>query len=227
MQEYPSHETKGEKQQLSLMDLFAVMTLLALVVAPLAPLLRSMGTEQLVRALSMMGLQGTATLAAVYWQALRRKKMVSGAGRRVGVGFVTNVKWKYWPQVKCGLFFLCLIFLQILISIPFSNVKGNLLPVVFSVLIYSGQLGIATAWTVSSWLWKVYPGGVEFYEHGVVRRGTLLVPWDTVELRHSKIYPGRVVAVLPLPIQDTVVIQVDKRIKEFLTSSGLLGECEN
>ena len=60
-------------RQLSMLDLFVATTILALILAPLAPLLRGFGSEQLFKIGVMFGFQFVAVVATVFLQSHRRR----------------------------------------------------------------------------------------------------------------------------------------------------------
>lgn len=84
-------------QQFSLSDLFAIVTLAALVFAMAAPFLREMQSDHVARLIAVTGVQTAPVAGAIAVAATRRRKLLQMSGRRIGTAYCGEGRWRHWP----------------------------------------------------------------------------------------------------------------------------------
>lgn len=184
-------EKDRQGQQFTLIDVFALMTFVAIVVAGFAPVVRSLSTDdQIGFWLILLGEIALISGAVVY--SLNRRRTLTGiSGRRLGVAFYGSASWRYWPVIRSALTMLLLAAFQIGIAFLFSNQRIH-----FLIFMQFGQLAFFVGNHVVNFLWRAYPATIEFFENGVATGTNLLHDWGRVNVRKSDLHPGRIVVVV-------------------------------
>ncbi|MEM7479136.1 MAG: hypothetical protein AAF483_29480 [Planctomycetota bacterium] len=216
-------DSSPEVRQFSMMDLFAITTILALILAPFATLIRSMDSDGLERVILMLAVHLLIAVGFGVYQFRNRMNAVGDSGDRVGVGYISEVQSPYWPQLKCGVMFLGLAFFQVGLCMSFASQDSLFDDLFLSSIVFAIQLGWATSWSFCQWFWRVYPGGVEFCEHGLILQLARFERFEEIDFRHSTLYPGRIVAVVPQGnLKNTIVIQVNASLMQYMVRRGFL-----
>ena len=174
-------------QQFTLFDIFAAMTLAAILLAMFVPWIRWMKPDQRMRLLIPMGLQFFMLVGAAALAIHRRRTLVEKGGRRFGIAFFGTAKWSGWLPIKSILLMVLLAVLQIFIAIGMSFTPEHSMVT----LINSAQLAFVLAHFGVNFLWRVYPTTLEFFESGVASSGQLF-PWSDVEVRDSQFFADRI-----------------------------------
>ena len=178
--------TKGVRTgQLRLIDVLGAVTLVAILLATLTPLLRLVDRENLTLVLTpSAGLQVLVHFAGVMlalaYAIYRRMRLEKQAGRRFGVAFCAPAKWEHGPRMRCILTMIgltCLPFIFILTE--FRSQDSLKLA-----LLHSAVLALLWSEVVVNFLWRAYPGTVEFFKSGIAVRQEFH-PWTDIELRKS------------------------------------------
>jgi len=229
-------------QQFRLLDLFALMTLAAVVSAMAAPFLLGLDSEYRLRLLAVIGFQFLIVLWSIFHYARKRKRLLDEAGSKIGFGFCGQLRWRHWPIARSvlGIFFTLLWQLGIAVKISSDlwfhgelngpvGVSIDMLPVshrvmhylyYFSFLDYLLYLGVS--WGVghsfSICRWRAYPGAIEFFSNGIVQRGTLFIPWERVEVRPSSLFADKIAVVVRggqnSIVGTTIMAQVTSPLRE-------------
>jgi len=187
--------TKSEPAgQFRLIDVFGVVTFVAVLLATLTPLLRLIDRENLTlvvtpaSALQVL-IHFAVVMLALAYAIYQRKRLEKKAGRRFGVAFCGPTKWEYWPRMKSILTLIGLICLQLVFVVTQFWSQDILM-----LALLSGQLGLIYGGVVVNFLWRAYPGTVEFFESGIAVRQAFhpwtielqaFHPWTDIELRTS------------------------------------------
>lgn len=158
-----------KRQQYTLVDIFAVMTVAASVLAIVAPLLRSMEVERISRLVLPLGIQLVVIAASVAYAITLRYHLLEQTGTRLGVAYFGTSTWRHWPVVRCVLTLVALSAIQIVLGIGVSSRNTG-----SAYVLQTLQLAFLYGQVVTNFLWRVYPGTVEFFERGVVTRGKTL-----------------------------------------------------
>lgn len=187
-------QTEGEQQtqQFSIIDLFALITFAAILLAVFAPVVRLMDPDKRAQALVPLSVQLFALVGACAYRVARRHELIRLAGKRLGVAFYGSGSWKHGPYVKSIVILLMLAAFQIIVAI--SITVGEVQPT--TMVLNTLQLTYALSMFAVNFLWRVYPSTLEFFENGVVLHGSVLTTWKHVELRDSQFFDDRVVLVL-------------------------------
>ena len=189
----PSSEA-GDPRQFGLIDLFAIVTLAALLSAMATPYLRTMPAENLGRLLVVSSIQLIITAGTIAFAANRRKQLLDKSGQRIGVAYCTELRWRHWPIVKSSILMLFFACAQLCFALTFATESIGKAVSVY--VVYQLQLGGFTGFALARCMWRVYPGSIEFFDNGVALRGTVFFPWSRVDVRPSQLFTGRIVVVL-------------------------------
>ena len=174
-------ETTG---QFRLIDVFGVVTFVAVLLATLTPLLRLIDRDNLTlvvtpaSALQVL-IHFAVVMLALAYAIYQRKRLEKKAGRRFGVAFCGPTKSEYGPRMKSILTLIGLICLQLVFVVTQFWSQDILM-----LALLSGQLGLIYGGVVVNFLWRAYPGTVEFFESGIAVRQAFH-PWTDIELRTS------------------------------------------
>ena len=185
--------TKSEPAgQFRLIDVFGVVTFVAVLLATLTPLLRLIDRENLTLVVTPASALQVLIHFAVVMLALayaidQRKRLEKKAGRRFGVAFCGPMKWEYWIRrnsilTLIGLICLQLVFVALILDRPVVTQFWS--HDILILALNSGQLGLIYGGVVVNFLWSAYPGTVEFFESGIAVRQAFH-PWTDIELRTS------------------------------------------
>jgi len=200
-----------KRQQFTLVDIFAVMTVAASVLAIVAPLLRSMDSERMTRLVLPLGMQLVVIAGSVGYAMMLRYRLMEQTGNRLGIAYFGTSTWRQWPVVRCILTLVALSAVQILLGIGVASRNSGGV-----ILLQTIQLAFLYGQVVTNFLWRVYPGTVEFFEQGVVTSGRTLTGWSAVEVRESGLFPDRLTIVLK-PIGGiggtTMMAMVDEELR--------------
>ncbi len=201
--------------QIRLLDLFALMTLVALVSAMAAPFLRGFDSEYRNRLLLVIGLQLLIVVGTIVHYARKRKKLLEQSGPKIGAAFCGQWGWRYWPVTKSLLLILLLVFVQIFVAMTTAD---DLLQYGLLIPLYNIQLSWFMGYAFSLYRWRVYPNSVEFFENGISQKGTSLIRWECVEVRRSSSFSDKMVLVLRMSpdsiVGSTLVAQVSDQLRE-------------
>ena len=169
--------------QFRLIDVFGMVTVAAVLLATLTPLLRLMNRDLSfdVTAAAMMQvvIQVAVVLIAIATAIGRRMQLQKRAGRRFGVAFCGSTKSEYWPRMKSIFVLIGLILIQLVfVAMHFWRQGASLL------ILHSVQLAFVCGGAVVNFVWKSYPGTIEFFESGIAVK-QVFYPWTDVELLNS------------------------------------------
>jgi len=227
-------------QQFRLLDLFALMTLVAVVSTMAAPILLGLDSEYRLRLLAVVGLQFLIVLWSIFHYARKRKRLLDEAGSKIGFGFCGQLRWRHWPIARSVLEIFATLLWQLGIAVKISSdlwfhgelngplgVFIDMLPVshrvmhylyYFSFLDYLLYLGVS--WGVghsfSIYRWRAYPGAIEFFSNGIVQRGTLLIPWERVEVRPSSLFADKIAVVIRGGVNSIVGMAIMAQVSDPL-----------
>jgi hypothetical protein len=112
--------TPGGPRQFRIIDLFAVVTLAALLSAMAAPFIRAMtpaGRSQLATGLLLQLLVMAATMV---FAAYGRSKLLKKSGQRIGIGYGGAVRWRHWPLLKSIMYTLILVAVQLSLALGYA-----------------------------------------------------------------------------------------------------------
>ena len=90
------------------------------------------------------------------------------------------------------MFLIGLICLQVFFLLLQVRGKQDL----FMSVIHTGQLALVFGQVIVNFMWRAYPGTMEFFESGVAVMGQHLHPWTDVELRRSMFFDDRISVVV-------------------------------
>gem|GEM_PF-5433146 len=202
---------RWKEAQLSLLDLFAFMTAVAVLLAILTPIVKLMISGNYSVAIIM----GVVQIAAIVWAAghgiAERRRLTKEAGRRLGVAFYGTLAWRWWPRVKSALFLL--LFLGFQVAMFTGMLMSTELMVVFANMI---QVTFYFARYAVKFFYGVYPSSVEIFEKGVITPQQVFVPWNRVELRPSQYFAGQHALVTLSPAGfggQTYMVRFDDELK--------------
>lgn len=80
--------TTGDPRQFRIIDLFALLTLAALVSAMAAPFVRELAPTTRNKLLAVVTCQLVVVAATVVFAAQRRSKLLQQSGQRIGIGII-------------------------------------------------------------------------------------------------------------------------------------------
>jgi hypothetical protein len=197
----PQHSPPGDPRQFGLIDLFALLTLAALVSAMAAPLVRHAQTLNREVLLLVIGFQVLVAAGAVIFAAGHRRGLLAIAGRRIAIVYSGQLNWRHWPLVKSMITMTALAAAQLgmALLLAFFATDSKQSPNIV-VWLYYIQLACVTGYAFSRFLWRVYPNAIEFFEGGISADAVTLVPWEWAEVRPSRFHQDPVVVVVrPMP----------------------------
>jgi len=211
----------GNPQQFRLVDLFALTTLVALASAMVAPILRGIESDYRNRFLAIIGLQLIITAGTIVFHARKRKKLLEKTGPKIGVAFCGHFRWRYWPILRMFFTISIAMIFQMIIAVAMAidfveygqllhgpiNGMIDLLPVSHRVLHYLhyfsfldyllyAQTSMFAGYAFSLYRWRAYPNSMEFFEYGIVKKGTLFTPWKRIEVRPSAFFPDKIAIIV-------------------------------
>lgn len=170
--------------QFRLIDVFGLVTFVAVFFATLTPLLRLIDLENLTlmvtpAALLHVTIHFAAVTLAIVYAVYRRKRLEKQAGRRFGVAFCLPTKSASSPRMKSMLTLMGLICFQV------GSIATHFYRQDISILtLHTAQLALIYGGVVVNLLLKAYPGTVEFFESGIAVRQTFH-PWTDIQLHKS------------------------------------------
>lgn len=182
--------SQQDVRQIGLIDLFALVTLAALLTAMAAPFLRDIQAAQISRLIILGTIQAIALSSSAIYSSLQRKKLLSKAGVRIAVVFYGGKKWKHWPLVSSVGFMFLFASMQLGIALVYAHLNSG--TVNLNGIFVQAQLGYFTGLAVCRYLWRVFPGSIEFYNNGVALGGTKLLSWHQVDLSPSRLFSDRI-----------------------------------
>jgi hypothetical protein len=189
-------------RQFGIIDLVAAITLAALILAIAAPFLRALQQQNLLRfGLSTAG-QLLACGIAYAYAAYRRSGVLAQAGNRLAIGYTGTLAWRNWPLTKSITLMLLLAVGQLAFAILFSLAQSPQSPL-FGSFVHQIQLGVILGFAIARFVWRVYPGAIEFFEDGVVMGGLSLTAWEQIEIRKSQFFDDRMVIVVRSAVPST------------------------
>lgn len=210
-------------RQFGIIDLFAATTLVALMLAMALPFVQLLKQQQVLLLGLHLGIQWLACGGAYLHAASARDKTIKSAGTRIGLGYSGTIAWRHWPVVQSILVMLMLAIAELVMAVGFAfsepgTGRG------FQAIVHQIQLGAVMGYAVARFIWRVYPGAVEFFEAGVVDNGTSLVPWDQMGIRRSQFFPDRIVLVTQSSVpgrgKSTRVVQVSDDLMHRICPDG-------
>ena len=214
----------NDPRQFRILDLFAVLTLAALLCATAAPFVRELNFATRSRLLAVFSCQLLVMLVTIVYSANKRSSLLQRSGNRLGIGYSGAMKWRYGPLFISIMCMLSLATLQLAMSLAFAlQPTMELWPPNF--VISQVQLGCFTGVAVSRFKWGVYPGAVEFFDNGIAVGGVRFVCWEQVEVRRSHHLPDRLVIFLRQAAGSaaggTTTVQVSPALCERLVAAGV------
>ncbi len=241
-----SSAVAGNPQQFRLMDLFVLTTMIALVSAMVAPLLRGLASDYRNLLLRIVSVQLLLTAGTIVYYARKRKALLDKSGSKIGSAFCGQFRWRYWPIVRTVATIVFAASFQLLFAVamaitlldsgeifgPISAMIDHL-PVSHRVLHYLHylsfldflfylQYSFSVGYAFSLYRWRVYPNSIEFFEHGIVRKGLALTPWKRIEVRPSSLFADKIAIVVrasPLAIEARArpILWIPKMLQEGLS----------
>jgi hypothetical protein len=178
-------------QQFGLIDLFAIVTVAALLSAMLAPFVRELKSEHRNRMVGLAVFQLAIAAGTIAFSVRNRKRLLEKTGRRITVAYCGEVEWRHWPVFVSLAFMLVLAVSQSFLAFAFATNSQR----TFGLLIYQFQLGCFTGWTIARCMWRAYPNSIEFFENGIALGATTFFPWTQIDLRPSQFFADRIVVV--------------------------------
>ena len=209
-------ERIGQPTQVRLIDLFALMTLCALLFAIVSPIVRQIRSED--RGILIAVLLGQVILIGLmmHWWNKRRMRLLAIAGRKVGVGYCGDLDWRHWPLIKSLLIMVAIAVAQLAFAFAIM-IAGRAALYSPGFFLQQIQLGVFFGIACSRYIWRLFPNAMEFYEHGISSDGVNLIPWELVTLRDSQFFADRIVAVVRTKVgsieADTIVVQVSNSLR--------------
>lgn len=213
----------GNALQFRLIDLFAIVTLCALVLAMAAPFLRRVPPDEYVTLFAVGCGQLLTVVIVMRWAASKRNKLLRKSGARIGIGYCGEIPWKHWPVARSLLTMLFIAMLQVsfALGVTAGSRAESLSP---GMLIYEVQLCALVGLAIPRFVWRVYPNSMEFFENGVSLSGINLVPWKLISVRDSQFFPDRIVVVVRSEDgsmgADTFLVQVAHRLRDAIFSAS-------
>ena len=208
-------ENVDNPRQYSLLDLLGLLTIASLLISMFAPYLRQLTAENQTRLLVAFLVQAALVTFSLTTTMKKRKSVTSEAGNRLGIGYAGQVRWKHWPVAKSAFQLFCLSCFQLLagIAIAISD-KWNFT----NFIVFQLQLGPVTGVCLARYLWRVYPGAIEFFEHGIVQQAFAFSPWTRVEIRPSSFFSDRNVLFVRQAegsnVGGTLTVQMSESLKQ-------------
>lgn len=200
-----------DSQTFGIVDLFALMTLCALAAAFAAPFIPSLGKDASRFLLLILVVQVIFFCGAFGKSLASRQAVLKIAGEKWGRAYTGNLKWRHWPVVYSLL--LTAIFVLLQLGFAIVSAKTTISPI--TSVIYNVQLSLFGGHAVARYLWRAFPGTLEFYEGGIILSGVHLCAWDDVQLRPSKLFADRIVVVLgPTGFQDTKLAHIGPELRD-------------
>jgi len=189
----------GDSWQFGLNELFAIVTLAAILLGMSASSIRGMSLASRGWFFGGVGVQLLVTTASFVWTATLRKQLRVRSGRKLGSAHSHKIRWQRGPITLHAITLLSLASSQLYFAMLLASnehdrgylLKGGLVVPLF----LSGLCG----WMVCRHFWRIYPGSVEFFERGIVIRGTIFYPWNRAQLLADRRFPDR----LAIALQDT------------------------
>jgi len=181
--------------QFGLIDLFAIVTLAALLSAMAAPHVREMSSENRVWLLVVAGLQFLVTTVSFALAMFQRKQLQMNSGRKMGIAPCGVIRWRHWPMVKSILLMLLFATVQLLAALMFAQ-ESNRGSSMFNFMLMQMQLCSFAGYAFARFLWRSYPGTIEVFDNGIAVGGVMFYPWANVDVRTSHLVADRLVVVL-------------------------------
>ncbi len=206
-----------DPKQFNIIDLFAMLTIAALLLAVAAPYLRELSTEGLLQLSLTTLVQSVIAIGAIVLLSAQRRSLLAGSGRRLGMAYCGEGKWRHWPAIYSVLVMLLVAGAQLALSIGLTTLKHDHHGMRIHYLSQI-QLAITCGYVMSRFMWRLYPNTIEFFENGVSFNGLSLKPWNAIELRPSELYSDRVVVVLRPPGKAFAVVRKMARVNDALRS---------
>jgi hypothetical protein len=119
----PQYKPSAKTPQFRIVDVLGLLTIAALICALFVPILRVTNPEAKKSAAIVLVIQVVVTLVVSVSMFQRRWNSLKNAGARIGIGYRSEIKWKYWPEV----FSLMSLAFAAMVSIGLSIVLGFML----------------------------------------------------------------------------------------------------
>ena len=143
----------SDPRQFAVIDVFAVITLTALVCAMAAPLLRRIPAEKLDKLLVIVSLQLVVTAGAVLLAANLRERLLEKSGRRIGLAYCGEGRWRHGPLVKSAIYMFLLASAQLCVWLLFAaGAIGDVISTNY--LLFELQLGGLLGYTFARYPWR-------------------------------------------------------------------------
>jgi hypothetical protein len=228
----------ADSRQLRIIDLFGLLTLVALLCAMAAPIIRGLGTEYRIAFLAFGFFQVLITIGLSTWLIRLRAKLLRRSGQRLGIGFCGQIRWKHWPVSKSVLLMVGLAVIQLGVAVLIIKSQSMLdststrhrswIEIAPGLLSANLQMSFFLAVALTRNLWRVYPNSIEFFAEGVSPNCFTLIKWEQAEIQPSQFFEDRVVVMWRLAKGSrsgtTMVTQVSAELKELLLSGGFRSE---
>ena len=176
-----------EPRKLRVIDLFAFVTVAAVILAIAAPYLRGMKPEQAGKLLALTSVQLALAVAVFVYATHKRRQVTQPLGKSFGIAYSGLLRGRNLSQTLSILQMLAAASCQLLLALLFIRSPDDM-PINWFMmyLLYQVQLGLLAGYTVARFTWRVYPNAVEFYDSGVVFNGTLFLPWAQIDVRENR-----------------------------------------
>ena len=189
------------------------MTIVAVLCAMFAPILRKTDPQKLALFGIVMAAQVMLTLGIVVFQVRRRQQMLRTSGKKIGNCFFGRQRTnKRWPLIRAIATMMMMVVTQVILAacIVFSTD----LPY-FLLCINALQVAPSLARNITSYMWRIYPGAIEVFETGLAISigSTGICEWERMSIRQSQIFDDQLAVVVD---NSTFMIAADKRIRDYV-----------
>lgn len=176
-----------EARKLRLIDLFAFLTVAAVILAIAAPYLRGIKSDHLGKWIALTSIQLILAVTVFLFATQKRQQLVKPLGKSFGIAYGGFLRGRNLAPFSSMLQMLAAASFQLCLAWYFTVGPDELsLYRIGFLLCYQIQLGFVAGYAAARFMWRVYPSAVEFYPHGIVFHGTSLVPWTQVEVRTNR-----------------------------------------
>ena len=188
-------ELHSNPRQFQLIDIFAGITLVALLTAMIAPFLRELDNDVRNRLFVSGLLQLALVIGTFVFATSQRQKLLNKSGRHLGTVFYASIKWRHWPTIKSACLMLLLGAIQIAVASAIAVNPSKSHAMYPTHIIYQIQLAAIFGYAIARFMWRVYPASLELFENGIARGGVRFDDWKHVELRTSQFFEDRIAVV--------------------------------
>ncbi len=221
-------------RQFRLIDVFALVTLAAILCAMAAPFVRTMAEGNLTRLVVVVLLQALAAAASIAFLAAGRRALLAKSGRRIGVGYSGSMRWRHGPVFASILRMLLfggwqLVFAVVFVFLPSRHTSGQPEPAgaTLTYVLVQLELGGFAGYALLCYLWRVYPKSIEFFENGIAKGGLQFTPWSKMKVRPSQSSSDQIIIVHTYSNERAATwlwfVQVPESLREWLLAAHAEG----